>query len=91
MEDGCLRIWKNDQVIVDLKECDAVTFLTPLSNSAFGYALANGTVGVYDKRGRLWRIKVTHFSTEKLKNMFHRYSLAVQEANRFVNGLRCGQ
>ena len=77
MEDGCLRIWKNDQVIVDLKECDAVTFLTPLSNSAFGYALANGTVGVYDKRGRLWRIKVTHFTTEKLKNMFHRYSLAV--------------
>jgi len=26
--------------------------------SKFGYALANGTVGVYDKTSRYWRIKV---------------------------------
>lgn len=27
--------------------------------SRFGYALSNGTVGVYDKTARYWRIKVS--------------------------------
>lgn len=27
--------------------------------SRFGYALSNGTVGVYDKTSRYWRIKVS--------------------------------
>lgn len=27
--------------------------------SRFGYALANGTVGVYNKAARYWRIKVS--------------------------------
>jgi len=27
-------------------------------DSKFGYGLANGTVGVYDRQTRLWRIKV---------------------------------
>lgn len=27
--------------------------------SRFGYALANGTVGVYDRSARYWRIKVS--------------------------------
>ena len=29
-----------------------------MEDSKFGYALANGTVGVYDKAARYWRIKV---------------------------------
>ena len=32
-----------------------------MEDSKFGYALANGTVGVYDKAARYWRIKVKHF------------------------------
>lgn len=36
----------------------AVTCLYPLQGSRFGYALANGTVGVYDRTARYWRIKV---------------------------------
>jgi Bardet-Biedl syndrome 2 protein len=31
--------------------------LSHLSNTKFGYALANGSVGVYDKSNRAWRIK----------------------------------
>lgn len=46
-------------MLAEMKENDAISFLTPLSESAFGYALANGTVGVYDKNRRLWRIKVS--------------------------------
>lgn len=29
-----------------------------MHGSRFGYALANGTVGVYDRSARYWRIKV---------------------------------
>lgn len=29
-----------------------------MMDSKFGYALANGTVGVYEKSARFWRIKV---------------------------------
>lgn len=30
-----------------------------MHGSRFGYALANGTVGVYDRAARYWRIKVS--------------------------------
>jgi len=30
-----------------------------MRGSLFGYGLANGTVGVYDRSTRLWRVKVT--------------------------------
>ena len=36
----------------------SVTSLCPIRGSRFGYALGNGTVGVYDKTARYWRIKV---------------------------------
>ncbi len=36
-----------------------VTSLCHMHDSRFGYALANGTVGVYDRTARYWRIKVS--------------------------------
>jgi len=41
-----------------MTETESVTSLYPLRGSRFGYALGNGTVGVYDKTARYWRIKV---------------------------------
>lgn len=35
-----------------------VTSLCYMHGSRFGYALANGTVGVYDRTAHYWRIKV---------------------------------
>jgi len=35
-----------------------ITALCPVESSQFGYALGNGTVGVYKQNNRLWRIKV---------------------------------
>ncbi len=35
-----------------------ITSLCQMKDTKFGYALANGTVGVYDKTTRYWRIKV---------------------------------
>uniref|UniRef100_A0A3Q2DAX2 Bardet-Biedl syndrome 2 n=1 Tax=Cyprinodon variegatus TaxID=28743 RepID=A0A3Q2DAX2_CYPVA len=36
---------------------ETVTSLCHMHGSRFGYALANGTVGVYDRTARYWRIK----------------------------------
>ncbi|XP_057348697.1 Bardet-Biedl syndrome 2 protein isoform X2 [Manis pentadactyla] len=36
---------------------EIITSLCPMYGSRFGYALSNGTVGVYDKTARYWRIK----------------------------------
>ena len=42
--------------------CQTVTSLCHMHGSRFGYALANGTVGVYDRTARYWRIKVLQAS-----------------------------
>ena len=42
----------------EVSEADAVVCLCPVADDKFGYALANGIVGVYGGEERLWRIKV---------------------------------
>merc|ERR1719494_137239 len=56
-EDFDIRVFKDDEIISEMTETEAVTSLYPLYGSRYGYALANGTVGVYDKSARYWRIK----------------------------------
>uniref|UniRef100_A0A2K6FZP9 Bardet-Biedl syndrome 2 n=1 Tax=Propithecus coquereli TaxID=379532 RepID=A0A2K6FZP9_PROCO len=59
---SCVFSW----LILDLNEkmlyfyvlfLQIITSLCPMYGSRFGYALSNGTVGVYDKTTRYWRIK----------------------------------
>lgn len=57
-EDFDIRAFKDDQMIMEVKETEAVTGLCSMMEDNFGYALANGTVGVYKKQERVWRIKV---------------------------------
>ena len=45
----------------------AITCLCPMMESRFGYAMANGTVGVYDRSSRYWRIKVNKKKYKKLE------------------------
>jgi len=56
-EDYDIRVFKDDEIIAEMTETEMVTSLHPLYGSRFGYALSNGTVGVYDKSARYWRIK----------------------------------
>ncbi|KAI6661899.1 Bardet-Biedl syndrome 2 protein [Oopsacas minuta] len=56
-DDYDIRVFKEDQMISEISETDSVIGLCPVTDSKFGYALANGTVGVYDKLSRYWRIK----------------------------------
>ena len=58
-EDGYLRVFKNDRLFAELKETDGVCAVAALSNQCFGYALVDGTIGVYQKRTPLWKIKVS--------------------------------
>ncbi|KAL1131419.1 hypothetical protein AAG570_011036 [Ranatra chinensis] len=56
-DDFELRIFKGDALIYEITETEAVTSLSVLESSKFSYSLTNGTVGVYDKQTRLWRVK----------------------------------
>ncbi|MGH0148366.1 UNVERIFIED_CONTAM: hypothetical protein FKN15_012687 [Acipenser sinensis] len=56
-EDYDIRVFKEDEMIAEMTETETVTSLCRMHGSRFGYALANGTVGVYDRTARYWRIK----------------------------------
>ncbi|KAM6352812.1 BBSome complex member BBS2 isoform 2-T2 [Alca torda] len=56
-EDFDIRVFKEDEIVAEMSETETVTALSPMYGSRFGYALSNGTVGVYDKTARYWRIK----------------------------------
>ncbi|XP_053742013.1 Bardet-Biedl syndrome 2 protein homolog [Synchiropus splendidus] len=56
-EDFDIRVFKEDELVSEMTENETVTSLCHMHDSRFGYALANGTVGVYDRTSRYWRIK----------------------------------
>ncbi|XP_041965857.1 Bardet-Biedl syndrome 2 protein homolog [Alosa sapidissima] len=56
-EDFDIRVFKEDELVSEMAENETVTSLCHMHGSRFGYALANGTVGVYDRTARYWRIK----------------------------------
>jgi Bardet-Biedl syndrome 2 protein len=58
-EDFEIRVFKEDNIINEQTETETVTTLAALGSSKFGYGLANGTVGIYEKLQRLWRVKVS--------------------------------
>ena len=45
-------------ISAEFSEADSVVSLCPVSGDKFGYALANGIVGLYSGLEREWRIKV---------------------------------
>ncbi|XP_048461696.1 Bardet-Biedl syndrome 2 protein homolog isoform X3 [Rhincodon typus] len=56
-EDFDIRVFKEDEIMAEISETETITALCHMHGSRFGYALANGTVGVYDRATRYWRIK----------------------------------
>lgn len=51
-------MFRDDVIVAEITETEAITALCPLTQDCFAYALANGTIGVYRGTERLWRIKV---------------------------------
>ena len=58
-DDFDLRVFKDDAIIDETSESDAIVALQPVGGKRFAYALANGTLGVYENLERIWRIKVS--------------------------------
>jgi Bardet-Biedl syndrome 2 protein len=56
-EDFEIRIFNNEDVLKEITETDVVTRVEPVWKTRFAYALMNGTVGVYDRMSRAWRVK----------------------------------
>ena len=63
-DDFEIRVFRNEEVVSETTETDKIAALTPMRRNTFGYALANGTVGVYTAPGqRRWRVKSKHTPT----------------------------
>ncbi|XP_033217005.1 Bardet-Biedl syndrome 2 protein homolog isoform X2 [Belonocnema kinseyi] len=55
-----IKAYKEDMVIWQAKETSPISVLVPLDGRKFAYAVANGTVGVYENGVRMWRVKSKH-------------------------------
>eukprot|EP00933_Yihiella_yeosuensis_P017764 TRINITY_DN14789_c0_g1_i1.p1 TRINITY_DN14789_c0_g1~~TRINITY_DN14789_c0_g1_i1.p1 ORF type:complete len:719 (-),score=133.08 TRINITY_DN14789_c0_g1_i1:92-2248(-) len=56
-EDFEIRAFKQEEVIKEITETDVVIRIEPLHKCRFAYALMHGSVGVYDRFTRQWRVK----------------------------------
>jgi Bardet-Biedl syndrome 2 protein len=56
-EDNRICIFSGESVISEVTESERITGLCNMRGTRYGYALANGTVGVYDRMTRVWRVK----------------------------------
>jgi len=56
-EDYEIRVLRQEYVLKEIAETDVVTQIRTIGGRKWGYGLLNGTVGVYEKTSRLWRIK----------------------------------
>jgi len=66
-DDFEIRIFKGEEVVSETTETDRIVALTKMRMGTFGYALANGTVGVYTGPSqRRWRVKSKHEVTSIL-------------------------
>lgn len=61
--DYMIKVLQDDKIVVEIAEADRIIGLTPLDGTKFAYALANGTIGVYDLGTRCWRVKSKHSVT----------------------------
>lgn len=59
-DDYEIREFKNDIIVNEISETSSICSLNSFSIGRFAYALDNGTVGVYDKFRRVWRVKVNY-------------------------------
>jgi Bardet-Biedl syndrome 2 protein len=54
-DDFNIRVFKDEELIFDIKEEAAISIIKRIKSNIFGYALENGTYGCYYSRKRLWK------------------------------------
>uniref|UniRef100_A0A2K6T6M8 Bardet-Biedl syndrome 2 protein homolog n=1 Tax=Saimiri boliviensis boliviensis TaxID=39432 RepID=A0A2K6T6M8_SAIBB len=85
-EDFDIRVFKEDEIVAEMTETEVVTSLCPMYGSRFGYALSNGTVGVYEKTARYWRIKSKNHAMS-----IHAFDLNSDGVNELITGWSNGK
>eukprot|EP01116_Phalansterium_solitarium_P000261 TRINITY_DN10162_c0_g1_i1.p1 TRINITY_DN10162_c0_g1~~TRINITY_DN10162_c0_g1_i1.p1 ORF type:complete len:808 (+),score=333.31 TRINITY_DN10162_c0_g1_i1:386-2809(+) len=57
-DDYEIRVFRGEEAVQEISESDAVVRLRTMGNGArYAYALANGTLGLYDGGSRVWKAK----------------------------------
>jgi Bardet-Biedl syndrome 2 protein len=57
-------VFREEEMVTEVTEADRVLGLAAVGKvGRFAYALHNGTVGVYNKASRVWRVKGKHSCT----------------------------
>lgn len=59
-DDFDIRVFSGEDYSMEAVEADQFVALCPIHGNKFGYALVNGTIGVYDRMERAWRVKSKH-------------------------------
>ncbi|GMH75082.1 hypothetical protein TL16_g06645 [Triparma laevis f. inornata] len=59
-DDFAIRIFQGEEVISEVTEAAKIVELCRIRGKRYGYALENGTIGVYEGRSRVWRVKSKH-------------------------------
>ncbi len=59
-DDYEIRGFEQEQVVYEVGETNRIIDLTSIQKNMYGYALGNGTVGVYTGKSRAWRVKSKH-------------------------------
>ncbi|KAJ8613369.1 hypothetical protein CTAYLR_002287 [Chrysophaeum taylorii] len=59
-DDYDIKLLDGEEPVVEVTEADRVTALAALSEDRFAFGLANGTLGVYHRHKRVWRVKSKH-------------------------------
>lgn len=85
-EDFDIRVFKEDELVAEMTETETITAMCPMYSSRFGYALSNGTVGVYDRMSRYWRIK-----SKNLAMSIHAFDLNSDGVCELITGWSNGK
>ncbi|OQR96281.1 bardet-Biedl syndrome 2 protein [Achlya hypogyna] len=62
-DDFEIRAFQQEDVVCECHESSRIVDLTGIDKHLFGYALDNGTVGVYKGKHRVWRVKSKNVPT----------------------------
>ncbi|XP_069822061.1 BBSome complex member BBS2 isoform X2 [Dendropsophus ebraccatus] len=85
-EDFDIRVFKEDEIVAEMTETETITAMCPMYSSRFGYALSNGTVGVYERISRYWRIK-----SKNLAMSIHAFDLNSDGVCELITGWSNGK